>query len=94
MVRKEFEVLLKVNGLTPGMWNKFCMMFKKPNIDVSDRKFYEACLNKVSDIRTKYKLKGIQVKEIEELFDGIKDVELPTQISRAEYEKNKKEVIV
>ena len=94
MVRKEFQILLKVNGLTLGMWNRFSNMFRKSNLDMKDRKFYEACLNKISDIRTKYKLKGIQVKEIEDLFDGIKDVELPVQVSRAEYEKNKKEAIV
>ena len=91
MFRKEFVILLKINGMTPGMWNKFCKMFKKSNLESSDRNFYESCLNKISDIRTEYKLKGIQIKEIEDLFDVVKNIELKEQIPREIYEK--KEVV-
>lgn len=87
MFRKEFVILLKINGMTPGMWNKFCVMFKTSNLESSDRKFYENCLNKVSDIRTEYKLKGVQIKEIEDLFDGVRNIELKEQIPREIYEK-------
>ena len=52
-----------------------------------------SCLNKISDIRTEYKLKGIQIKEIEDLFDGVKDIGFKTQVPREIYEKNKKEAL-
>lgn len=91
MFRKEFIILLKINGMTPGMWNKFCKLFRKSNLEGSERKLYENCLNIVSNIRTKYNLKGIQIKEIEDLFDGVRNIELKEQIPREIYEK--KEVV-
>lgn len=88
-MRKDFLILLKLNGMTLGMWNKFFAMFKKSNLDSEDKKFYDDCLHKIIDIRIKYNLKGIQVKEIENLFQGIKEVAPPIKVSRAEYEKRR-----
>ena len=62
----------------------------KSSINGNDRKFYENCLNIISDIRIKYGLKGIQVKEIEELFSGVKYIESKEQIRIEIYNKNKK----
>lgn len=76
------------------MWNKFSSLFMKSSINGNDRKFYENCLNIISDIRIKYGLKGIQVKEIEELFSGVKYIEFKEQIPREIYEKNKKQALM
>ena len=93
-IRKDFVVLLKVNGMNPYMWNKFSSLFMKSSINGNDRKFYENCLNIISDIRIKYELKGIQVKEIEELFSGVKYIEFKEQMPREIYNKNKKGAIL
>ena len=93
-IRKDFIVLLKVNGMNPYMWNEFSSLFMKSSINVNDRKFYENCLNIISNIRIKYGLKGIQVKEIEELFSGVKYIEFKEQMPREIYNKNKKGAIL
>lgn len=74
-VRPEFKELLRCNGLTLGHWNKFKKQFNQQTLE--DKTFYEKVLNRITDIRKKYRDKNIVIKEIEELFrEDIKTVKI------------------
>lgn len=65
-VREEFVALLKANKLTLGNWNKFARLFEQK--ESTDKVFYEKVLSRITNIRQRYRAKGIFVSEIEELF--------------------------
>lgn len=74
-VRPEFKELLRCNGLTLGNWNKFKKQFNQQTLE--DKAFYEKVLNRITDIRKKYRDKNIVINEIEELFiENIKNIKI------------------
>jgi len=74
-VRPEFKELLRYNGLTLGNWNKFKKQFNQQTLE--DKAFYEKVLNRITDIRKKYRDKNIVINEIEELFiENIKNIKI------------------
>lgn len=87
-VRPEFVELLKVNKLTLGNWNKFCKLYKEK--EITDKIFYAKVLARITDIRSRLAIKGVQVKEFEDLFSNQKIENIEAQETR--YDKKKKKV--